>query len=470
LVNDDVPIADDWHLVPAYTGHEAVTLSWLWAAHNEHRLPLTKLLLILGGAVTGHDYRAGELLSALALSALAGSMIATAGRLRGGTSLADVFFPLALLHWGQSQTLLISFSLNLVLSTVLAGLALQVIVRVRRVPTAGQGALFGVLVLALPLCGLNGVALVPPLAVWLSVAAVARWRSGDATGRRVGAVWLLLALAALGLAVVCVASMQPPQGNARPSAEQVARTAAQFLAEGIGPLAEPTWPFSGAVVAGLAAMTLFRLRQEWRGEPAERLRVLGLLAFGAAIVTLALAIGWGRGLIGPRAGLATRYGTMAAPALCLAYFVARGAPRRAAAGVLTAVMVGLFVHNTYHGIDRAGARRAEMHELQADVAAGLTPAEMAKKWAFIYNPKGEAILAEFFEMLREAHQGPYRAKNNSPNRSRGKNIIPRERFGLVGKPSPIGSYARDRGNCRRAPRGSTSRRRGRWPARGRRTA
>jgi hypothetical protein len=411
LVNDDFPVADDWHLVPAYTGHETVTLSWLWAPHNEHRLPLPKLLLVLGGAATHHDYRTGVLLSALGLSALAAALIVTAGRLRGGPSFADAFIPLALLHWGQSETLLISYALNLAASTVLAGLALLIIVRVRGVPTARQGLFFGLVLLALPLCGFNGVVLVPPLAVWLLVAAVARWRSGGAAGRRDGAVWSALALAALALVAVCVLTMQrTPESSQRPTVAVVARTAAQVFAESLGPFAEASWPFSGVAVAALAALTLYRLRQEWRGDPAERLRVLGLLAFGAALVALALAVGWGRGLIGDRAGFMTRYATLAAPALCLAYLVCRTAPRRAVTAVLTVAMVGVFLYNTGRGVERAAARREKMQRIQADVAAGLTSAELAKKWGDIYNTKAEALLTDFFEMLRQARQGPYRKK------------------------------------------------------------
>ncbi|HEX5270640.1 MAG TPA: hypothetical protein VFW33_09150 [Gemmataceae bacterium] len=409
VVNADVPISDDWQLVPVYTGHEAVTLSWLWAPLNEHRLPLIKLMLLLGGAATGHDYRTGQLLSALTLSALAAFMIVTAGRLRGGLKISDVFLPMALLHWGQSETLLIGFAINLAVSTALLGSALLIVVRVRGVPSPSQGFLFGGLLLALPLCGMNGVAMVPPLALWLIVAAVVVWRSGDPIGRRVATVWAALSVAALALSAVCVLSMPAARGGAAPpTAEQVARTAAQFFAEGLGPIAEPTWPLSGVALAALAAVTLFRLRQEARAGPNEWLRVLGLLAVGAALVALALAVGWGRGLIGPKAGLMTRYATMAVPALCLAYFVARTAPRRALAVALAALMVGLFAYNTYHGIDRAGPRRARMRALAADVAEGQTPAELGKKWADLYNPQAEATVTRYFEMMRDAHQGPFR--------------------------------------------------------------
>src|SRR5262245_54069128 len=39
------PYMDQWgEIVPLFTGERTVTLEWLWAQHNEHRLPLAKLV------------------------------------------------------------------------------------------------------------------------------------------------------------------------------------------------------------------------------------------------------------------------------------------------------------------------------------------------------------------------------------------------------------------------------------------
>src|SRR5207248_1941283 len=40
---DNVPYFDDWRIVPVLTGHEPITLRWLWSQHNEHRMPIQKL-------------------------------------------------------------------------------------------------------------------------------------------------------------------------------------------------------------------------------------------------------------------------------------------------------------------------------------------------------------------------------------------------------------------------------------------
>jgi hypothetical protein len=406
FVNDDFPTLDDWHLVPVYTGNQPVTPAWLWEQYNEHRLPLPKLLLVLGGLVSGHDYRAGMFASALALSGLAALMVLTAGRLRGGPRFADAFFPLALLHWGQYETLIISFALNLVASTVLAGLALVIVVRLRGAPTLRQGVLFGLCVLALPLCGSNGAALVPALALWLAVAAVTRWRSGDAHGRRDGLVMMALAVAAVVLLAVYLLGLEKQATTPRPGPSEAARTAVEFLAEGLGPFAKTLWPLSGVVVAALALCTLLQLARDWRTAPANRLRVLGLLGFGGAMLCLAVGIGLARG-----SGFATRYATMATPALCLAYFVGRDALRPVVPLGLFVLMAACLVPNMAVGVRRGENRRTYMRQLQADVAGGMTPDELAKKWAAdIFVPGGEAMVRERFEMLRRAGQGPYRTR------------------------------------------------------------
>jgi len=223
-------------------------------------------------------------------------------------------------------------------------------------------------------------------------------------------VLLTLALTSVVLTAVYFVSLEPVAGSPpRPTAFQAARTAVEVLAESAGPFAQVSWPLSGLAVVALALATVLKLTRDWRTLPAERLRPEGLFCFGAAMLSLAAGIGWGRGGGGPAAGFATRYATLAAPILCLAYLAWRSAPDRRIAWGLCGVVALLFLFNTGQGITRAQVRRQRMRDLQADVASGLTPAEMAKKWgADIYAANAEADLTERFEMLRRAGQGPYK--------------------------------------------------------------
>src|SRR5215470_13424327 len=41
----NVPSWDGWDMVPTLTGEQPITVSWLWSQHNEHRVPLPRLML-----------------------------------------------------------------------------------------------------------------------------------------------------------------------------------------------------------------------------------------------------------------------------------------------------------------------------------------------------------------------------------------------------------------------------------------
>ena len=144
-----------------------------------------------------------------------------------------------------------------------------------------------------------------------------------------------------------------PVSQMHPTADQLMRTALEFLAESVGPFASASWPGSGIAIALLAVATFEKLLRDWRVVPAERLRTEGLLSFGGAMLCLALGIGWGRGAGGAQAGFATRYATLAAPILCFAYLVWRNASPRMIALGLCLMMGVLLLYNTVQGTARA---------------------------------------------------------------------------------------------------------------------
>ena len=67
----NVPIWDDWDLVPTATGHQPVTAQWLWSQHNEHRVPIPRLLLLAMLRLSGIDFRAGMYFNVAGTAALA---------------------------------------------------------------------------------------------------------------------------------------------------------------------------------------------------------------------------------------------------------------------------------------------------------------------------------------------------------------------------------------------------------------
>ena len=232
-------------LVPVYTGNQPVTLSWLWEQYNEHRMPLPKLLLVVGGAATGHDYRTGMFLNALALSGLAALMIVDRG---AAARRPAVLRRLSRWPFCTGASTKRDYQLRVEPGPVHRhrGPGMLIVVNLRGPPTLRQGLLFGLCLLALPLCGSSGAALVPAIGIWLAVAGFARWRWAEPGGRRDGLAMMAPALAALVLLAVYLHSLQQlPVQPIRPSFLEAVRTGIQFLAEGFGPVSTTRGPIPG---------------------------------------------------------------------------------------------------------------------------------------------------------------------------------------------------------------------------------
>jgi hypothetical protein len=56
----NVPYYDDWVImVDALSGAQPVDAAWLWQAHNDHRIPIPKLVLLALYHLGGWDFRVG---------------------------------------------------------------------------------------------------------------------------------------------------------------------------------------------------------------------------------------------------------------------------------------------------------------------------------------------------------------------------------------------------------------------------
>jgi hypothetical protein len=411
----NVPFSDDWDVMPWVSGERPVDAAWLWAPYHEHRIPLPKLVWVSLGRLTGCDVRAGMYLNCVILAGLAAALIVAARRLRGRTALADTFFPLVLLHWGQHQNLLWDFGVQFVLSTLFAVVLLIALVSVRGAPTRGQVAVIGLCLLALPLCGANGLLLVPLPAAWLIAAALSR-RLPAATGRMLG-----LGLGGAALVLVAVSLL----GNtgvgshaASPGITATVQTACRFLVMCVGPGGEAGLPVSALVLLLLLAACAFAVALSLR-QPEEVWRGSGMLCYLAAFLGLALAVGWGRaGPGGVTADHGTRFVTLAAPLLCWCYFAALlvrppSRPFRLVPVALCVLLLLLLPWSMGEGV-RHGRDNADfLARVETNVRDGAPPAELARRWADgLYLHGGMAdYLRERLEWLRQTGQGPYKGRD-----------------------------------------------------------
>lgn len=159
------PNADEWEFVPALTGHEPLG-PWLWAQHNEHRLPLPRLIYY-GLFQLTHDFRAGAILQVALLSLTSLGLMRLAARLRGSPQWTDLVFPVSLVHVGHWENLLIGYNLCFALILVLeTGLGLTALFA-RPETLFRSGCVAGVLMVLLCLCGGGGVVAAIPVAVWI---------------------------------------------------------------------------------------------------------------------------------------------------------------------------------------------------------------------------------------------------------------------------------------------------------------
>src|SRR5262249_855908 len=70
----NIPVGDDWEMVPYIAGKEPLTAQYLWSLHAEHRIPLPKLVTITLAWLTGGDIRSSMFFNLAALSGLAAAL------------------------------------------------------------------------------------------------------------------------------------------------------------------------------------------------------------------------------------------------------------------------------------------------------------------------------------------------------------------------------------------------------------
>ncbi len=407
----NVPFWDDWTMVRVLTGREPITLAWLWAPNNEHRIPVPKLAYVALVRFSGFDWRAGMYFNVLCLGLLSAGLIAAVRKSRGYTAYSDAIFPLVLQHLGQKENLLWCFQIGFVLGVLLVGFVL--ILLVLGGDKAGSKAVGGVAVclLLLPLFGANSLAFVPPLALWLLYVGVLR--------RRAGGAWLLVcagvASCVCGLYFVGLRTISTPLV---PNLTDRLKTTIQLLSTALGSSVRPSWPLAAAVVIALTLATAAGLLRFWWERPRERLGTLGLLLFLGGFAVLALGVGWGRAGLDGTAGLRNRYVTLSSPLICAVYgawgqcLTARRC--RLAQVFLFVVMAGLLVPNTLDGIQRASGGRNSLAAVERDARLpGMTPSELAHTYTrppifLLWTDSMEDELAECLEYLRQDRIGPFR--------------------------------------------------------------
>ncbi|QDV33487.1 hypothetical protein [Tautonia plasticadhaerens] len=404
----EVPLYDDYALIPYLVGEQAVTPSALWMLHNEHRLPLPKLVLLGAYPSFRYDFRAGMFATVACLCAASALLMVATARARGGSSYSDAFFPVALLNWGHSSNLLWSWQVQFGLSTLL-GLGTAALLAVEgKDPRRRALVASGIILAMLPLCGANGLAMVPPLATWLVVLGASRCRSGRPGG------WIAFGAALPGVILTLlyfVDYQRPSQIDRATGPVAVFRTSIQFLSLGLGPVATDAWRIGGMAVVGLTIPSILLLcRIGWKN-PGERTRAVGLLAVLSGFGVLVLGLSLGRAGGNERSGLESRYITLAVPIPCL---VAMSwslygpiALRRLVPMCLLAGSLVFLWPNTRIGLEQAIRRKVQSDPVLADLRSGMPPHALAARHSGFLHPSHDE-LTRALTLLQSSSVGVFR--------------------------------------------------------------
>ncbi len=413
----DVPLAEDWLMVPALTGHEARLLSWLWYPINEHRIPVPKLLYLGVLKLSGGDFRSGMVFNALTLAALAAASLRVASGRRGGLRISDAFLPLVLLNAGEAANYAWGWQIQYVLAVLFTCVPLLVMVRYGAFPPVGPTVAAAISIACLPFTGANGLIFFAALAPWYVLVMLRqRWEPRPPGAR----VRLRLLGAGLLAGALCTASYvifyenqgwKPPNPGLRPTVE----TALRFAEMAIGPGGWEHRTATAAVttVGTVGAVVLLAVRG-WRALAArddERWRVVGLICFLGGCAVLIAAMGYGRAGWVPEFGMPPRYALLAAPLLLAVYYVwdvyGPGPLAGVARGALVALAILCVRANYVNGMYFVDWYRPGVDRALADVAAGVPRLEIARRNREHLLRWDEPGLAKGIGMLRDAGMGPF---------------------------------------------------------------
>ncbi len=411
-----IPYADDLEMAIPVSPDAEMSWHFYWDQANEHRILIPRLvyLALLG---TTRDFRSAMFFQVVVLSLVALGLIFAARRLRGTTTLADSFFPLALLHWGNSENLLLGMQITIVVPIALVMLYVLLALRRAGPPAAPEAAGMIACLLLLPLNGGFGLMQVPPLLLFAVACGCVQLRKPTWPERQAGAVLIVGSIAVAALVYFYFVDFSfPPRTERVFEPFAIVWTAIQFLSLNIGPIGEfhPTLVPILALV--LPLVTIYVMLRAWRGAGGERWRIASLGAGLAAAVTISAAIGVARSAAGSGAGLADRYVILpAAWYLCAYLALCRFGPRWIAhalqhgVAITIALLLPFYVrYGSYYG----GLRVESSNALQADVLAGKELNEVvATHWEGSYTSpdgfRGRLLL------LRRAGYPPFRGTFNS---------------------------------------------------------
>jgi len=419
------PFNDDWIMMANLRQDAEFHAPWLWWVHNEHRIPLAKLVYLASVGWTS-DIRGGTFGTVLLLAAVSWSCIRMARRLRGRAHFTDAFFAFLWMNGAQSENVLNSFQVAFAIPAAVTTVGLVVVAMGDDRPGVGRVASLVLLALALPLTGGIGLPQTPAWIAWFVIVFFAARRSKVRSERWVGRLALCSAACVALLTAWYFVDYAFLPGFRAPSPALLGETALQFLTRGVGETAVTYRGLAWPTFLVLFAWSVWLLIRSARDSDTSSARALGIATVMVAMSCTALALGYGRAMDGDGAGLLERYGMVAAPMGCALFAAAALAWQRRSAKVLAFVLFAIAVASVvpnFRAGEREGEARVEKaHSFEADVARGATMGELAAAhWRRLYYSE-EGFLSVLHD-IEAARLGPFRTKSMAQPRARAFDML-----------------------------------------------
>ncbi len=389
---------------------------WLWALHNEHRLPLPKLIQTLAYKASW-DIRSGMLIEAGLYAVAALACLVAARRLRGAARPWDWAFALLWQQRGNCENLLMGFQICIALPTLCLCAILFLLGLPGTRTTPRRAALAGACSIALPLCGGTGLLTAPFAGLYLAYVAWRARRDGERAVR--AAAWVLAISAALTAALcgLYMVGYEQESGNVYShDPRDVLRTALGFLGVAFGSALTDWHPNLGLGVLVAVAVAGWASLRRLLSSRGEDLFAAGALSVLLAGVVLALFIGYGRPA-GAEVMLANRYVPLAIPAVVAAVLGALGTlPGRSrellgVAAALTALAA--WPRNEAFAKEYGDQRRQQSQRIEHMVARGDSAEEVIQAYTahLMHGPIEHN--AELFQAWWRRGLPPFDARSSS---------------------------------------------------------
>jgi hypothetical protein len=411
---DAVPYYDDYSVAMGTLQGGEPTFGWLWAQHNEHRMPLGRLILYASFHHLGPDPRPPMVLAVVLLAAAAALLLGACRDLRGRYALQDVAVPLLLAGLGHYYNALWAFQLMLIGAAFLFAFALRCMVRATVNDGDGRPAaslLAGLAAVLLPTTGAQGLVLGVAVAIWCGWHAIQLVRRGGGASRFAGLLLAAAPIIVVGYSALYVHGLQRPT----PSTSDVMtfiEASAGVATVGLGPATAADLPW-GWIMLALAAVGSVALAWRILHGPGDRGPSLALLAGMIGGWGLIAVIAYGRGSGGIGAILVTRYVILGALGIAALYLVGVRLEARRLGYLLTLpILVATLWRQPAsvaaardHGLERLSRGRA----FAADVAAGVRLQTLARRHRSYFTDQvsdtGE--VAAWISALARERAGPF---------------------------------------------------------------